>query len=231
MQGSDNTESLILEKFSTLNLNVASLRASSSSSTSQTWSVFAMVFTPISTWSAMTSLSAIILPGSSWTALGYNLPPCSSSPVTGTNHPLNEELLSKQDTQFRTWMRTWSNSGKMLLATLDTTDMMVWGPSLKFLAFYFRVLDEFNYGWNLNRRHEEKIVLICFWLIPWPPINLMNVDTGQRKQEKKKEKIPKIVATFVYASSQGQCTRSIGPILAPEQGMCAKVTSLISGSC
>jgi hypothetical protein len=40
---------LILEKFSTLNLNVASLRASSSSSTSQTWSVFAMVFTPIST--------------------------------------------------------------------------------------------------------------------------------------------------------------------------------------
>jgi hypothetical protein len=36
----------------------------------------------------------------------------------------------------------------------------------------------------------------------------MNVDTGQRKQEKKKEKIPKIVATFVYASSQGQRTHS-----------------------
>ena len=37
----------------------------------------------------------------------------------------------------------------------------------------------------------------------------MNVDTGQRKQEKKKEKIPKIVATFVYASSQGQRTHSV----------------------
>jgi hypothetical protein len=38
-------------------------------------------------------------------------------------------------------------------------------------------------------------------------------ENKKRKQEKKtrkqeKEKIPKIVATFVYASSQGQCTHS-----------------------
>ena len=39
--------------------------------------------------------------------------------------PCNEVLLSKQDTQFRTWMRTQSNSSKMRIATPDTTDMMV----------------------------------------------------------------------------------------------------------
>jgi hypothetical protein len=31
---------------------------------------------------------------------------------------------------------------------------------------------------------------------------------GKKKKKKKKEKIPKIVATFVYASSQGQRTHS-----------------------